>query len=107
MDVPGVTRPLYFGDALIIDFRFNVGGLLREPLVGLASLFERPHLSKIAMDTDFAVDERVWLRSDDVAIGKDSVVEAALQWINQQLAASVHPFAPSSRAGQSARARRN
>jgi hypothetical protein len=31
------------------------------------------------------VDERVWLRPDDVAVGKDTVVEAALQWINQQL----------------------
>ena len=242
MDVPGVTRPLFFGDdlvrwgivqgtrigyiyvvgwddpgvegflnavqdltqvqdvdGLIIDFRFNVGGILRGPLVGLATLFERPQASKIAMDwrqrpedhldmvlaipppgfaidtwikdhagydgpiavligpgavsagdfgtiwtslhprartfgkttamatgfptqpgignltlhpqwsgritetnsyyvdvphqylihTDFPVAERVWLRPDDVAIGKDTVVEAALLWINQQLAGAM------------------
>jgi hypothetical protein len=239
LDVPGVSRPAFFGndyvrwgtvqgtnigyiyvvgwldpasdafaaavrdltqvqdvDGLIIDFRFNVGGILRAPLVGLATLFEQPALS-LGMDwrqfpddhlkmtvavpppgfivdtwlkdhaaydgpiavligpgavsagdfgtiwtslhprartfgkttamatgfptqpgignlvlhpewigqitetnsymvearhqylihTDLAVDERVWLRPEDVAIGKDTVVEAALQWINQQMAA--------------------
>jgi hypothetical protein len=29
-------------DALVIDFRFNVGGFLRAPLGGLAALFEHP-----------------------------------------------------------------
>jgi C-terminal processing protease CtpA/Prc len=33
--------------------------------------------------TDLAVDQRVWFRPEDVAIGKDSVVEAARQWIGQ------------------------
>lgn len=35
--------------------------------------------------TDFVVDERVWLHPDDVAAGKDTVVEAALRWLSQQI----------------------
>jgi hypothetical protein len=30
---------------------------------------------------EFPVDERVWLRPEDVAVGKDTVVEAALSWL--------------------------
>jgi hypothetical protein len=33
---------------------------------------------------DLPVDEPVWLRPDDVAQGKDTVVDAALRWINGQ-----------------------
>jgi C-terminal processing protease CtpA/Prc len=33
--------------------------------------------------TDFVVDERVWLKPDDVAAGRDTVVEAALQWFDE------------------------
>jgi Peptidase family S41 len=33
---------------------------------------------------EFPVDEPVWLQPDDVAQGKDTVVDAALQWINSQ-----------------------
>lgn len=36
--------------------------------------------------TDLAVDERVWLRPDDVAAGRDTVVEAAMRWLNLQIA---------------------
>ena len=35
--------------------------------------------------TEFPVDEPVWLRPDDVAAGSDTVVTAALAWLNQQL----------------------
>ncbi len=34
---------------------------------------------------EFPVDELVWLKPDDVAVGKDTVVEAALSWIRQQV----------------------
>jgi len=34
--------------------------------------------------TEFPVDEPVWLKPEDVKVGKDTVVEAALRWINQQ-----------------------
>lgn len=34
--------------------------------------------------SEFPVDERVWLRPEDVEVGKDTVVEAAVRWINQQ-----------------------
>lgn len=37
--------------------------------------------------TDLPVDERVWLRPADVANGTDSVVQAALAWLGQQVAA--------------------
>jgi hypothetical protein len=33
---------------------------------------------------EFFVDEPVWLRPDDVAQGKDTVVDAAVQWISSQ-----------------------
>jgi Peptidase family S41/Tricorn protease C1 domain len=33
---------------------------------------------------DLRVDEPVWLRPDDVAEGKDTVVDAAVHWINSQ-----------------------
>jgi Peptidase family S41/Tricorn protease C1 domain len=33
---------------------------------------------------DLPVDQPVWLRPDDVANGKDTVVEAAIDWINDQ-----------------------
>ena len=33
---------------------------------------------------EFPVDERVWLRPGDVAAGKDTVVEAALRWLEHQ-----------------------
>lgn len=33
---------------------------------------------------DLPVDEHVWLTPDDVAQGKDTVVNAALRWINSQ-----------------------
>jgi Peptidase family S41/Tricorn protease C1 domain len=33
---------------------------------------------------DLRVDEPVWLRPDDVAEGKDTVVDAAVRWINSQ-----------------------
>jgi hypothetical protein len=36
--------------------------------------------------TDLPVDERAWLRPDDVAAGRDTVVEAALGWLQQQIA---------------------
>ncbi len=32
--------------------------------------------------SDFPVDEKVWLTKDDVAIGEDTVVKEALNWIN-------------------------
>ena len=35
--------------------------------------------------TDLPVDERVWLTPDDVAVGKDTVVNAAMTWIHQLL----------------------
>jgi len=35
--------------------------------------------------TEFPVDEPVWLRPEDVAEGKDSVVIAALRWLDQQI----------------------
>jgi len=31
----------------------------------------------------FPVDEEVWLTPDDVAAGRDTVVEAALRWIDR------------------------
>lgn len=34
--------------------------------------------------SEFPIDEHVWLRPADVAAGRDTVVEAALQWIDQQ-----------------------
>jgi hypothetical protein len=34
--------------------------------------------------TDLVVDERVWLRPQDVAVGKDTVVEAALRWLIEE-----------------------
>jgi C-terminal processing protease CtpA/Prc len=34
--------------------------------------------------SEFPIDEHVWLTPQDVAIGKDTVVEAAVKWINQQ-----------------------
>ena len=40
--------------------------------------------------TDLPVDERVWLRPADVAAGKDTVVDAALRWLRQELAAAPH-----------------
>jgi hypothetical protein len=39
-------------DALILDFRFNVGGFLRAPLAGLAALFQHP-------STTVGMDERM------------------------------------------------
>jgi hypothetical protein len=33
---------------------------------------------------EYPVDEPVWLRPDDVAAGRDTVVEAALRWLNEQ-----------------------
>jgi hypothetical protein len=33
---------------------------------------------------DIPVDQPVWLTPDDVAQGKDTVVDAALNWINTQ-----------------------
>jgi len=35
--------------------------------------------------TEFPVDEPVWLQPDDVAAGKDTVVLAALRWLQQQI----------------------
>lgn len=35
--------------------------------------------------SEFPVDEPVWLRPDDVANGRDTVVDAAVKWLNQQL----------------------
>ena len=35
--------------------------------------------------TEFPVDEHVWLQPDDVAAGTDTVVEAALAWLHDQL----------------------
>jgi hypothetical protein len=35
--------------------------------------------------SEFPVDEPVWLRPDDVAAGRDTVVEAAVRWLRQQL----------------------
>ena len=35
--------------------------------------------------TEFPVDERVWMVPADIAVGKDTVVEAALQWLHHQL----------------------
>lgn len=34
--------------------------------------------------SEFPIDEHVWLTPADVATGKDTVVEAAMQWIDQQ-----------------------
>jgi C-terminal processing protease CtpA/Prc len=34
--------------------------------------------------TEFPVDEPVWLRPDDVAVGRDTVAAAALQWLDHQ-----------------------
>jgi peptidase S41-like protein/tricorn protease-like protein len=34
--------------------------------------------------SEFPIDEHVWLTPGDVAVGKDTVVEAATRWINQQ-----------------------
>ena len=33
---------------------------------------------------EFPVDQLVWLKPDDVAVGKDTVVEAAMSWLRQQ-----------------------
>jgi hypothetical protein len=33
---------------------------------------------------EFQVDEPVWLRPDDVAQGNDTVVDAAMHWIDSQ-----------------------
>jgi hypothetical protein len=48
----------------------------------------RPH--DYLIHTDLPVNERVWLRPADVAAGKDTVVEAALRWLRQQIAATPH-----------------
>jgi len=40
---------------------------------------------KFLIHTEFPVDEPVWLRPDDVAEAKDTVVIAALHWLNQQI----------------------
>jgi len=33
---------------------------------------------------EFPVDQHVWLKPDDVAVGRDTVVEAALSWLQKQ-----------------------
>jgi hypothetical protein len=45
-------------------------------------LIDEPH--DYLTHRDFPVDVPVWLRPDDVAQGKDAVVDAALHWINSQ-----------------------
>ena len=42
--------------------------------------------------TGAPVDEEVWLTRDDVAQGRDTVVEAAIKWINSR-----HPRHPTGR----------
>jgi hypothetical protein len=56
-----------------------------ETRVGEANAFEvgDPHV--YLTHREFPVDELVWLEPDDVAAGKDTVVEAALRWIHEQI----------------------
>ena len=35
--------------------------------------------------SEFPVDETVWLQPDDVANGRDTVVNAALTWLHREL----------------------
>ena len=42
----------------------------------------RPH--QYLTHSEFPIDEHVWLRPEDVAAGKDTVVNAAIRWIGQQ-----------------------
>ncbi len=48
---------------------------------------------------EFVVDEEVWLTQDDVAQGHDTVVEAAIDWINTQTATLLQFFSASSAGG--------
>jgi hypothetical protein len=48
-------------DALVIDFRFNVGGFLRGPLGGIAALFERP-TATIGMDQRMRARDHVAMK---------------------------------------------
>ena len=49
-------------DALIIDFRFNVGGFLRAPFTGLAALFEHPSAT-IGMDERMRTTDHLKMKS--------------------------------------------
>jgi len=53
--------------------------------VGEANAFEVGAPHDYLTHKEFPVDEPVWLEPDDVAVGKDTVVEAALRWIQQQI----------------------
>jgi hypothetical protein len=76
-------------------------GLPTQPALGTSLDFGPDWLARIAetnsyavgaprdflIHTEFPVDEPVWLQSDDVAAGRDTVVRAALRWLRQQ----IHP----------------
>ena len=53
--------------------------------VGEANAFEVGAPHDYLTHKEFPVDEPVWLEPDDVAVGRDTVVEAALRWIQQQI----------------------
>ncbi|MFI5119351.1 MAG: S41 family peptidase [Thermoanaerobaculia bacterium] len=56
-----------------------------ETKVGEANAFAVGAPHDYLTHREFPVDEQVWLKPDDVAAGKDTVVEAALRWIRQQI----------------------
>ena len=63
-------------------------------IAGWSSRFAASDAYRVTDPTNFLthdelhVDEAVWLTPDDVALGKDTVVEAARQWV---LTSPVHP----------------
>ena len=56
-----------------------------ETRVGEANAFAVGAPHDYLTHREFPVDEPVWLQPDDVAAGKDTVVEAAMRWIRQQI----------------------
>ena len=58
---------------------------IAEELADLAIIRLRESID--AGGTELPVDEPVWLRPADVAVGRDSVVEAAARWLSREAAA--------------------
>jgi hypothetical protein len=78
-------RARFFGKST--STAFNAGSFLPLGIAGWSSVYAAFDAYRVTDPTNYLthdeirVDEAVWLTPDDVARGKDTVVEAALRWI--------------------------
>jgi hypothetical protein len=81
-------RARFFGEST--STAFNGPLPLALPIAGWTSRYAAADAYRVSDPTDYLthgelhVDEAVWLTPDDVARGKDTVVEAALRWIQNE-----------------------